>query len=168
LAKKQKQAQKAAEGGIQVIDVNRKARRDYHISDTYEAGLILLGSEVKSIRAGGMNLKESYVRVRNGEIFLVGCNISPYRHSRVDAHEPLRDRKLLLNQKEIERLGEQVQKSGLTIVPLQAYFKKGRCKLEIGLGKGKKLYDKREDIKRREETRRMERNVTRVNKRGQS
>ena len=152
-----KQPKKKEGEGILVAALNKKARRDYEISDIFEAGLALLGSEVKSIRGGGMNLQESYVRVHNSELFLVDCHISPYTFSGFQAPAPTRERKLLMHKKEIEKLGVAVRQKGLTIVPLRAYFKNGRCKLEIGLGKGKKLWDKREDLKAKEAKRSMER-----------
>ncbi len=148
-------------GGRKVISTNKKARRDYEIIDTFEAGIVLQGSEVKSIRDGGINLKDSYVRVKGGEIFLVGSHISPYSHAPADAHETVRDRKLLMQKREIERLAAQVQQKGLSLVALQIYFVRGRCKLEIGLGRGKKLYDKRRDVKDKEAKRAMERAIKR-------
>jgi SsrA-binding protein len=146
-------------GGIQIIDVNKRARRDYEITSTLEAGIALVGSEVKSIRAGGVNLKESYIKVKNNEAFLVGCQISPYSHAAVDAHETMREKKLLLHRNEIERLQIAIEQKGLTIVPLKIYFKKGRCKLEIAVGRGKKSYDKRHDIKAREAAREIEKGL---------
>lgn len=145
------------ESGTKVVALNKKARRDYEILNTYEAGLVLLGSEIKSIRNGGINLKDSYVREQQGELFLVSCHISPYSHALVDAHEPLRDRKLLMHRQEIVRLGVQLQQKGLSIVPLRVYLKKGRCKVELGLGRGKKLYDKREDVKAKTAERQIQR-----------
>lgn len=156
MGKKEKGEAKAGEG-ILLVATNKKARRDYEILNNYEAGMVLLGSEVKSVRAGGLNLSDSYVRAQNGELFLVSCHISPYTHSRVDAHDPLRERKLLLHRQEIEKLATQVQTKGLTLIPLQVYFKKGRLKIEIGVGKGKKQFDKREDVKKKEAQREMDR-----------
>ena len=143
--------------GVSVVASNKKARRDFEITEVLETGIVLQGSEVKSIRAGNVNLRDSYVRVKQHELFLVGCHISPYEHSPSDAHEVARDRKLLAHKREIERIGVKVTQKGLTLVPLRLYFKKGRCKLEIGLGRGKKLYDKRQDIKSREAKRDIER-----------
>jgi SsrA-binding protein len=161
MAKRKQGSQKVADT-IRVVETNKKARRDYEILDSIEAGIELRGSEVKSVRAGGMSLRESYVSFKNQECFLVGCHISPYRFSRVDAHEPLRERRLLLHAREIARLGAQVRAKGLTVVPLKAFFNpQGRLKLEIGLARGKKLYDKREDIKKREDMREMERALKR-------
>ena len=152
-----KSGQKEEGEGVLVAALNKKARRDYEISDTFEAGLALLGSEVKSIRDGGMNLQESYVRVSNSELFLVDCHISPYTFAGFQAPPPTRERKLLMHRREIERLGVAVRQKGLTLVPMRAYFKNGRCKLEVGLGKGKKLWDKREDVKAKEAKRAMDR-----------
>jgi len=161
VGKKKKSPGKAEGEGILIAAVNKKARRDYEVLDKFEAGISLQGSEVKSIRAGSTNLKESYVRVQKGEIFLVGCHISPYSHAPVDAHEPGRDRKLLLHRREIDRLIGQVEQKGLTLIPLRMYFKGGRCKIEIALGKGKKLHDKRGDMKKKEAEREMERFIKR-------
>ena len=156
MAKKKKQP-KVQEGVLQVA-VNKQARRDFEITETFEAGIVLLGSEVKSIRDAGVNLKDSYVKVRRGELFLVGCHVSPYSHAPADAHDVTRDRKLLLHKEEIKKIEAKVQQKGLTIVPLRLYFKRGRCKLEFGLGRGKKLYDKREDVKKRD----VERELARI------
>ena len=142
---------------VLVIAQNKKARHDYEIVQTEEAGIVLKGSEVKSIRAGGVNIKESYVTIRNREAFLIGANISPFSQSQVDAHDPLAERKLLLNRKEIDRfLGLTAQK-GLSIIPLRIYFREGKCKIEIALGKGKKLYDKRESLKEKQVERKIRR-----------
>ena len=138
----------------QILAVNKKAFHDYAIEDTYEAGIQLLGTEVKSLRDGGATLKDGYARVERGEVF-VYCNISPYKAGNINNHDPLRRRKLLLHQGEINRiLGKTVQK-GYSIVPLKIYFKRGIAKLEIGVARGKKLYDKREDLKKREAGREM-------------
>ncbi len=152
--------------GVLVVSVNKRARADYEITERLEAGLVLLGSEVKSIRAGGVNLKDSYIRPKAGELFLVGSHVSPYAMSRVDSHEAVRDRKLLVQRKELDRLAVSVQQKGLTLVPLRLYFRNGRCKLEFGVGKGKKHYDKREDVKAREAKRDIERVFSARNKRG--
>ncbi len=146
---------------VKVAAVNKKARRDYEIVATWEAGLSLLGSEVKAIREGAINLKESYVKEFNGELFLVGCHISPYSHSALDGHEAVRDRKLLLHKREIEIISGSTQKKGLTIVPLRLYFKNGRCKLEIGTGRGRKHHDKRQVEKTKEAERAMQRALKR-------
>jgi SsrA-binding protein len=139
------------------ITVNRRARHDYHIDETIEAGLVLSGSEVKSLRAGKAQLKDSYGRIKNGEIWLVNAHISEYRPSAQFGHEPTRARKLLLHKREIERLMGKIKERGLTLVPLRLYFKRGRAKVELGLARGKKLYDKRAAIKERETQREMDR-----------
>ena len=132
------------------IAENRKAFHDYHILESYEAGVVLLGTEVKAIREGRVNLRDSYASVDGGEIWLHNVNISPYSHRGYADHEPLRKRKLLLRRDEIRKLIGRVAEKGLTLVPLRLYFKKGRIKAGIALVKGKKDYDKRETIKRRE------------------
>jgi len=129
---------------------NRKARHDYHILETYETGLVLLGTEVKAIREGRANLRDSYARVDKGEIFVHNLHISAYSHSGYASHDELRKRKLLLHLSEIRKLIGKTVERGMTLVPLRLYFKNGRAKLEIGLAKGKKDYDKRETIRRRE------------------
>lgn len=147
----------AEENKILVIAQNKKARHEYEIVQTEEAGIVLKGSEVKSVRSGGVNIKESYVMIRNGEVFLIGANISPYSQSQVDAHEPLAERKLLLSRKQIDRfLGLTAQK-GLSIIPLRIYIRSGKIKVEIALGKGKKLYDKRESLKEKQVERKIRR-----------
>jgi SsrA-binding protein len=132
------------------IATNRKALFNYHVLERAEAGLALVGSEVKSIREGGLNFKDAYVEHRGGELFLVGCHISPYSHGTSQNHFAERERKLLLHKREILRLGGKATEKGLTIVPLRAYFKNGRIKVEIGLARGKQSDDKREAIKRRD------------------
>ena len=141
------------------VTVNRKARHDYEILETYEAGLVLTGSEVKALRAGKANLKDAYARVDRGEAFLWNAHISPYAAASRFGHEPERTRKLLLHRAEIEKLIGRVQERGLTLVPLKLYFKNGRAKVELGLGRGKKAYDKRESIKEREMKREADRAV---------
>ncbi|MGE0449683.1 MAG: SsrA-binding protein SmpB [Vicinamibacterales bacterium] len=132
------------------IAENRKAFHDYHILESYEAGIVLLGTEVKAIREGRVNLRDSFARVENGEVFLYNVNISPYSHRGYAVHEPLRQRKLLLRRDEIRKLIGRTVEKGMTLVPLRMYLKQGRVKVAIGLAKGKKDYDKRETIKRRE------------------
>ena len=131
------------------IAKNRRARHDYAILDTYEAGLVLTGSEVKSLRDGKANLSDAYGIVRNGELFLLNLHISPYERASYNNHEPTRTRKLLLHKREIRRLIGAVERQGLTLVPLELYFRNGRAKVTLALGRGKKLHDKREDLKRR-------------------
>lgn len=146
-----------ADGGVKIIAKNKKARFEYFIEDTFEAGLVLVGTEVKSLREGRASLKDSYGQIKNGEVFLVGAHITPYSHGTHTNHEPERDRKLLLHKREIKRLYGKSRERGYTLVPLSLYFKKGRAKVEMGLGKGKAKYDKRESIKRKDEKRDMER-----------
>lgn len=136
---------------------NKKARHDYFIEKTYEAGVELKGTEVKSIRAGKANLKESYVTIKNGEVFVVGMNVSPYREGNIFNVDPLRERKLLLNKREILRLNQEVQLKGMTLVPISLYEKNGRVKMELAVARGKKLYDKRESIKEKDIKRNLER-----------
>lgn len=135
---------------VQVIADNRKARHDYFVEETYEAGLALQGTEVKSCRAGRVNLRDGYALVKDGEIFLFNVHISPYEQANRFNHEPLRLRKMLMHKEEIQRLYGKIREKGYTLVPLKLYFKKGRVKVEIGLAKGKKSYDKREDIAARD------------------
>jgi SsrA-binding protein len=132
------------------IAENRKAFHDYHILETNEAGIVLLGTEVKAIREGRVNLRDSFARVEKGEIWLYNVNISPYSHRGYAEHEPLRQRKLLMHRDEIRKLIGKTTEKGMTLVPLRMYFKNGRVKVAVGLAKGKKDYDKRETIKRRE------------------
>ena len=143
------------------ICVNRKARHDYIIEETYEAGLVLTGSEVKSLREGRANLKDSYSRVDRGEAFLLNTHISHYHAAHHFNHDPTRTRKLLMHKREILRLMGKVQEKGLTLVPLRLYFKNGHAKVELALARGKKLYDKRSTIREREVRREMERAMRR-------
>jgi SsrA-binding protein len=136
--------------GQQVIASNRKALFNYEILDRAEAGVMLLGTEIKSVREGGLNFRDSYVEFRGGELFLVGCRIGPYSHGNLQNHPEERDRKLLLHKREILKMGGKATEKGLTIVPLKAYLKNGRLKVEIALARGKQRHDKRETIKRRE------------------
>ena len=132
-----------------VLAANRAAFHEYHISDKYEAGIALTGTEVKSVMGGRVQLKESYVAVRDGEVWLFNAHISPYSHGNRENHEPLRTRKLLLHKREIGRLDDAAAKDGMTLVATRAYLKNGRIKIEVGVAKGKKLYDKRETEMRR-------------------
>jgi SsrA-binding protein len=145
--------------GEKVVCVNRQARHNYFIEEVYEAGLVLLGSEVKSLRDGKANLKDSYARIQKGEAFLVNAHISPYPGANRFNHEPTRARKLLLHEREIERLTGKTKEKGLTLIPLRLYFKGGRAKVEVGLARGKKLYDKRETLKRKMADREVERSL---------
>jgi SsrA-binding protein len=133
--------------GRKTVAVNKQARRLYFIDTTYEAGLVLQGSEVKSLRMGRSTLKEGYIRIDDGEAFLVNTHIPPYEQANMNNHEPTRHRKLLLHRKEITRLIGAVSRDGYTLVPMSIYFSRGKAKLEFGLGKGKKLHDKRQDQK---------------------
>lgn len=133
-----------------VVITNRKARHDYFIIDTLEAGLVLKGTEVKSLRAGNANLLDSHALVKNGEVWLFGMHISPYEHASFENHDPRRTRKLLLSSREIRRLLARVQEKGLTIIPLSVYFKGPYAKIELAVAQGKKSYDKREALKQRD------------------
>ena len=143
--------------GEKLICQNKKAWHNYFIENKYEAGISLLGTEVKSLREGKANLGDSYGKIKNGEIFLVDAHISPYTHGNRFNPDPLRTRKLLLHKREIRRLIGKVQEKGFTLIPLRLYFSDGKAKVELGLAKGKKLFDKRETIKRRTMERDMER-----------
>ena len=140
-----------------IIADNRKARHDYFVIETYEAGIELFGTEVKSLRAGGCNLKDSYCEIDKGEMFALGVHISPYEQGNIFNREPLRPKKLLLHKAEIMKLTGLVSREGYTLVPLSLYFKGSRVKMAVGLCKGKKNYDKREDIAKRDANRDMER-----------
>lgn len=149
---------KEKDSGEKVVATNRKAFHDYHVEEKLEAGIVLRGTEVKSLRAGLVNLKESYASVDHGEVMLHNCHISPYSHGNIMNHDPVRPRKLLLHRKEINKLLGHTQQKGLTIVPLRIYFSpRGQAKVEIALARGKKQYDRREAIKEREAGREMER-----------
>jgi SsrA-binding protein len=143
----------------QLIASNRRARHNFDILETYEAGLVLRGTEVKALRDSRADLKESYARVEGGEAWLIGCHISPYAQGNRANHDPLRPRKLLLHRKEIGRLLGKIMEKGLTLVPLRLYFKAGRAKVEIGLARGRKMVDKRHAIREREERREMDRAI---------
>lgn len=143
---------------LKAIATNRKAYYDYALEDTFEAGLALLGTEVKALREGRVNLKESFARIDHNEVILHNCHINEYSHGNIMNHNPLRERKLLLHRKEIDRLVAQTQKKGLTLIPLKMYFNdRGIAKIQLALAKGKRQYDRREDIKKREDTREMAR-----------
>ena len=142
---------------MKIVCQNRKAFHDYSIEETVEAGVQLAGTEVKSLRDGKANLKDSYVLIKDSEAFLFNCHISPYSHGNIMNHEPLRTRKLLLHRKEIERIRGKALQKGYTLVPLKIYFKGSYAKVEVGLAKGKKVYEKRESIKEREAKRTIER-----------
>jgi SsrA-binding protein len=144
---------------IKIVCQNKKARHDYHIIEVIEAGMVLVGTEVKSLREGRANLKDSYARIRNGELYLVQAHISPYSHAHYDNHDPERVRKLLVHKRELKRLTGKTQEKGLTLVPLKIYFKEGKAKVELALASGKKSYDKRETLKRKDQKREMERAI---------
>lgn len=139
-----------------LIAKNPVARHNYTIEDTIEAGIVLSGTEIKSIRQGKVNLKESYANIKDGEIFIYSMHISPYEHGNIFNKDPLRTRKLLLSRKEINKLIGKIQTKGYTLVPMSLYFKGSLVKLELGIGKGKKLYDKREDIAKKDAQRKIE------------
>lgn len=143
-----------------VIATNRKARHDYHIDETYEAGIVLRGTEVKSLRARKVSLKESYAEVRNGEVFIVNLHISPYEAGNQFNHDPKRTRKLLMHKSEIRRLIGKTREKGYTLIPLRMYFnERGKAKVELGLARGKKTYDKRQDIAKRDAERDLRRTM---------
>jgi SsrA-binding protein len=148
---------KTMSDNIKIIARNRRARHDYHIEKEVEAGIVLQGTEVKSLRAGKANLQEAFCSVVNGEMMLLNCHISPYSHGNQFNHDPVRPRKLLLHRREIEQFAKASQQKGYTIIPLKLYFRNGYAKVEVGLAKGKKLYDKRTDIAERETQRRLDR-----------
>lgn len=143
--------------GVHNIAENRKARHDYFIEDTYECGLVLVGTEVKSIRGGRVNLKDSYAQVKKGELFIIGMHVSPYEQGNIFNRDPFRERKLLLHKREILKLQALTQKDGYSLVPLRLYFKDGRVKMELAVAKGKKLYDKRASLAEKDAKRDMER-----------
>jgi SsrA-binding protein len=142
---------------MKAVCQNRKAYHDYTIEETIEAGIQLLGTEVKSLREGRANIKDSYVLIKDSEVFLLNCHISPYTHGNIMNHDPLRTRKLLLHRNEIEKLRGKAQKKGYTLIPLKIYFKGSYAKVEVGFAKGKKHYEKREAIKEREAKKAIER-----------
>ena len=147
------------------ITVNRAARHEYFVLETYEAGIELYGTEIKSIRNGSVNLKESWADIQNGEVFVYGMHISPYEKGNIFNRDPFRVRKLLLHKKEINKLLGKIKQDGLTLVPLSLYFKGPRVKMELGLCKGKKLYDKREDAAKRDAKRNIDRAMKDFNRR---
>ena len=147
----------AKKAGMKLIANNKKAFHDYFIEDTYEAGIALAGTEVKSLRAGKCSIKESFIRVEKGEVYIYGMHISPYEKGNIFNKDPLRARKLLMHRSEINKLEGKIREKGLTLVPLQVYFKGSLVKVEIGLARGKKLYDKRDDIAKKDARREVER-----------
>ncbi len=155
----QPKSSRRPQGDLRTLCTNRKARYDYHVEETYEAGIALLGSEVKSIREGRANLRDSYAAFRGGELFLYNCHVSPYAQASRFNAEPLRPRKLLMRREEIQRLVGKVEEKGLTLVPLSLYLRGRLVKVGLALARGKKQYDRREDIKRREAEREMARAI---------
>lgn len=143
--------------GVKLLSENRKARHEYFIEDTYECGIALIGTEVKSIRMGKVNIKDSYAKVKDGEIFVVGMHVSPYEKGNIFNRDPFRERKLLLHKREIRKLGVLSQADGYSLIPTKLYLKDGKVKLELAVAKGKKLYDKRHDIAERDAKRAMDR-----------
>jgi SsrA-binding protein len=150
--------------GTKVIAVNRKARHDYFVEDTFECGIVLAGTEVKSLRAGTVNLKDSYCIIKDGELFVISMHISPYEKGNIFNRDPMRQRKLLMHRREINRLFGLVKQDGYSLIPLSLYFKGSRVKLEMGLCKGKKLHDKRESTARRDADREMDRTLKERNR----
>lgn len=146
-----------SEGGIKVLGVNRKARFNYSIEETFECGLSLVGTEVKSIKDGRISFADSYALVQNDELWLIDFHVTPYAYGNRVNHDPLRKRKLLVHRKEIKRLKRLTDEKGLTLVPLKFYLKRGFVKCELGIAKGKKLFDKRDDIRKRDQKRELER-----------
>ncbi len=143
--------------GIKIVAQNRKARHDYFIEENYEAGMVLQGTEVKALREGKVNLKDGYARITDGELFLLDVHISPYAFGNRLNHDPLRPRKLLMHGREIHRLTGKVQQKGYSLIPLSIYFSRGRAKVSLALAKGKKLYDKRESLRRKAMEKEVER-----------
>ena len=149
--------------GIKVVATNRKATHNYKIIEKYESGIVLSGTEVKSIRNNKVSVKEAYVRIIRNELYVIGMNISDYENSGYSNHNPTSDRKLLMHKREILKIKKLVEEKGRTLVPLSLYFKNGKAKLEFGLGQGKKIWDKRHDIKNKETKRRIDRNIRGIN-----
>ncbi len=150
-----------AKDNVKVVCRNKRARFDYHLETRYEAGMVLTGTEVKSLRLGKANLSDAYARITNGEVWLINAHISPYPNAHYENHEPERRRKLLLHRKEIRKLFGKTQERGQSLVPLSIYFKEGRAKVELALAKGKRAYDKRQSMKRKDAEREMARAVRR-------
>ncbi len=150
--------------GIKIVATNRKAYHDYHILDTFEAGIVLTGSEIKSIRAGQISLRDGYAAIQDDEIWLMNVHIAPYHQANRENHEPRRTRKLLLHRREINRLIGKLREKGLTLIPLKVYLKNNRAKVELGLAVGKKQYDKRAALKEKESRRQIDRALGRRNK----
>lgn len=150
---------------VKIVALNKKASFNYFLSDFKECGIVLLGTEIKSIRAGGLSLSDSYIVFKDGEAFIINMNIATYKKGNIFNHEPLRTRKLLLHKREIVKLHAKVKQEGYSIVPIKVYLSKGKCKIEIALAKGKKLYDKREIIKKKDAVKEMAASVKKHNNR---
>ena len=148
-----------AKQAVKLVANNKKAYHDYFIEDKYEAGVVLHGTEVKSMRLGKCSIKEAFIRIENGEVFAYGMHVSPYEKGNIFNKDPLRVKKLLLHKQEINKLAGKIAEKGYTLVPLQVYFKDGKAKVEIGLARGKKLYDKRQDIARKDQRREAEKEL---------
>ena len=148
-----------AKGSVKLIANNKKAYHDYFIEEKHEAGIVLHGTEVKSMRMGKCSIKEAFIRIENGEVFVYGMHVSPYEKGNIFNKDPLRVKKLLLHKQEINKLMGKIAEKGYTLVPLQVYFKDGNAKVEIGLAKGKKMYDKRQDIARKDQRREAEKEL---------
>src|SRR5262245_49969053 len=165
MAKQDKKTKKGGKGEAdkneRVIAENRKARHNYHVLDTLECGIVLVGSEVKSLRAGGLSLDEAYGRIDKDEVWLIGANIAEYNYSHALNHEPKRRRKLLMHRREMNKLASKAMEKGLTLVPLKMYFKEGRAKVLLGICKGKQQHDKRQAMKQRDSKREMDRAMRR-------
>ncbi len=149
----------AEKTGMKLVTQNKKAYHDYFVDEKYEAGIELFGTEVKAIRGGGINLKDSYCQVQGGELYAIGIHVSPYEHGNIFNREPLRDRRLLMHKREIMKLQGLISQKGYTLVPLSVYFKNAKLKVELGLCRGKKLYDKRDSIAKAESDREIERRM---------
>ena len=156
MAEKTEKAEPKKEEKVSIAR-NKRASHDYHILETWEAGLVLTGSEVKSLRNGRANIGDAYAILQHGEVYLINLHISPYEQASYFNHEPTRTRKLLLHRKEIKRMIGSVERQGLTLIPLELYFKRGKAKVALGLGKGKKLHDKRADLRKKDDEREMAR-----------
>lgn len=159
MARKASHAGAATPSGDRVVTQNRRAFHDYFIDETVEAGLVLSGSEIKSIRDGKITIGEAYVRVDNGELWLIGANITPYSHGAYANHDPARPRKLLAHRRQIEGLREETERKGMTLVPLRVRIRNGRAKVDVGVARGKKLYDKRQAVAERDAKRSIERAI---------
>jgi SsrA-binding protein len=153
-----------SKGGVKIVAQNKKAYHDYFVEEKFEAGIELFGTEVKSIRAGNVNLKDCYCDIKNGELFVIGMHISPYEHGNIFNRDPLRQRRLLMHKREIMRLHGQVAQKGMSLIPLSLYFSRSHVKVELGLCRGKKMYDKRDSIAARDANREIDRRMKDINR----